>query len=141
MSKQDSFKIRAAEHGQTVTLYPFLAWPTGVYVDTYSGEPDPDHASYPATRPSPSYDTAVTLKAFFQPRSTTKEEQYIRAVWGEEVRIDARLMVPGDQVVNHLDKVVFGSGTYYVAELAPWPEAGETVYTEAILTESAPRAS
>lgn len=141
MSKLDSFKARAAGHGQEITLYPFLAWPTGAYVDGWSGQPDPDHVGYPATQPSPSYDTAVTLKAFFQPRSTTKEEEYIRAPWGEEVRVDARVMMPGDQAVNFKDKIVYGGVTYYVAALAPWKEGDVTVYTETLLTESVPRAT
>lgn len=140
MSSLLSFKHDAEQHGQDITIYSFVAYPTGAYVDTWSGEPDPDSGAYPVTQPDVSYAAPVTVKGFYQPVSTTKKEEYVRAPWGEEVRIAARAMVPGDQAVSHRDKVEAGSETFYVVQIAPWQDSGLTVYTEVALTEKVPRA-
>jgi len=122
-------------------LYPFLNWPAGSYVETYSGEPDPDDAAYPATQPSASYDTVVSVTGFFQPASEKVKDSPIRAPWGEEVKVTAIFFCPGDQTVTVNDKIVYGSATYYVVALAPWQDGSTTVQVEVSLTESVPRAS
>lgn len=140
MSKLDSFKARAAEHGQDIIIYSFVAYPSGSYVDGYSGEPDPDSPTYPVTQPSISYSAGVTVKGFFQPVTTTKKEELVRAPWGEEVRIMARAMIPGDQAVSHRDKIEAGSATMFVVQIAPWLDGDVTIYKEVALTETVPRA-
>lgn len=140
MTKLDSFKARADQHGQSITIYPFSAYPSGTYVDTYAGEPDPDSLTYPASQPSITYGTPATVKGFFQPQMTKKKDEFVKAPWGEEVRIDARAMVPGDSAVTHRDKFVVGAATMYVVQIAPWQDGALTVYTEVALTESVPRA-
>jgi len=141
MNKREAFKARAAEHGQTVELYSFSAWPTGDYIDSWSSEPDPDDADYPATRPATVYASAVEVTGFFQPAGERRQDERIRAPWGEEVSVDAVFYVPGDVSVTVRDKVVYGSSTYYVARAAPWYDSSLLVHTEIALTESVPRAT
>jgi len=144
MSKLQKFKRRAARRGQTVSLYAFSAWPTGDYVDTWSGEPDPDDVDYPATVPEPTYETAVSVTGFFQPATAqiagaSPRDQPVRAPWGEEVQQAAIFYCPGDQEVSEKDKVVYGSDIYYVYSLSPRYDGSILVHTEVYLTESVPK--
>jgi hypothetical protein len=142
VSKLTQFKARAAAHGQAITVYPFSAFPSGSYVDTWSSEPDPGSASYPSTQPSITYGTAVTVNGFFQPPSGTeaKEEVMITAPWGDQVKVAARAYLPGDQAVQHRDKIVVGGVNYWVAGIAPWKDSTVTVINELQLVQSVPRA-
>lgn len=138
MGKLAGFKARAEKHGQTVQFYAFESWPSGDHVNTYTGEPDPEDEDYPASVPEPTYADVVSLDCFFQPVAATKRDEYVAAPWGEEVRVTARLMVPGDQTMPMLSKVVYGSLTYYVVAVAPWSDGSETIYKDVSLTEKVP---
>lgn len=139
--KLDRFKARAAQIGQTVTLSPWVGWPTGGYTDPYSGEPDPDHASYPSSQPEPTYDTDVSVTGVFQHWRANQEKRYVRTPWGEEVEIMAIFFCPGDQTIAVKDKIVFSSETYWVTRLQEWREGNDLVHVEAMLVQSVPRAS
>ena len=141
MSKQTQFAARAQAHGQQITIHPFSAWPSGDYLDSSSGLPDPEHKEYPATIPEPTYQDAVTVYAFVQPLTTQEGgEVYVRAPWGEEVRVALRAYVPGSQAVAHRDKIVYNSTNYWVAKVEEWKSGGVVVFREVHLTESVPRA-
>lgn len=138
--KLDQFKQRATDHGQDITLYPFLAFPTGAYIDPWSDEPDPDSASYPASRPEPTYDTAVTVRGFWEYYQAGKHKEYLREVTGERINVVAIFYGPGDQTYQLRDKVVYGGESYWIAQLMPWLDGSDPVHTEIILEKIVPRA-
>jgi hypothetical protein len=139
--KLDQFKVHASNHGQTVTLSPWSAWPSGAYSDPWSGEPDPDNVGYPATQPETTYGTSVSVVGFFQHWRANQEKRYVRTPWGEETEIMAIFFCPGDQTIAVRDKVVFGSETYWVTQLQEWRDGADLVHVEAILVQSVPRAT
>jgi hypothetical protein len=144
MTKLAQFKLRAAAHGQALTVYPFAAWPAGTYVDSVWTHPDPDHANYPASPtaiPGPTYGTAVVVNGFVQPaRQEEKGEVYVEAVWGEEVKVALVAYIPGDQAVTLRDKIVVGGVSYWVARLGEHKDKATRVLWRAELTESVPTA-
>ena len=140
-SKLERFKKRAANHGQDIALHPFLAWPTGAYIDEWSDEPDPDSASYPASRPEPTYDTSVTVRGFWEYYQAGKHKIYNRDVSGERINVVAIFYGPGDQTYQLRDKVVYDGMDFFIAKLMPWFDASDPVHTEIVLERTVPRAS
>lgn len=136
MSRQSQFKARCQKIGKDVAISPFSAWPSGTYVDTWANEPDPQSGTYPATRPTPTYGTAVTVKAVVQP---APKDEYFRKPGGEEVAVNLVAFVPGDQSVGELDKFVIDSSEYWVAGFAEWKIGTETVYWRVQLVDAIPR--
>ena len=132
-AKLDAFKQRAAVHGQTLSVSAFVAWPTGTYVDDWSGEPDPDSATYPATVPGPTFATARTVNGFLQTNGKFRE-QYVRAPWGKDVQVDAVAYLPGDESVGLLDKITYAGGDYYVIMLADWRQRDDRIHWEVKLS-------
>lgn len=130
MGKLELFKARCAAHGQGITLYPFVANPSGTYVDTPSGYPDPESGTYPGTVPSVTYGTAVSLKAFVQPFRWKDQggQAYVKNQHGEDVPIDLQAFVPGDQAVTVRDKVVWSGTNYEVLRIRDWLDGAVVVY-------------
>lgn len=116
MGKLEKFKARAAEHGQAVTLYRFGAHPSGSYVDSVSGYPDPESAAYPATVPADSYGTPVTVQGFVQPPWSLVRggQSYERGLHGEELPVDLIFFGPGDVTIMVRDRLVISGSTYEV---------------------------
>ncbi len=116
MGKLERFKARAAAHGQSVTLYPFLANPSGTYVNAASGYPDPESATYPATVPTVTYNTAVTVTGFMQTRRSDVfgGESYQKITHGEDIDYDLLFYAPGDQAVTTRDKVSWDGAEHTV---------------------------
>ena len=130
MNKLDQFRARCAQHGQNITLYPFVANPSGTYVDTPSGYPDPESATYPGTVPSVTYNAAVSLKAFVQPPQWKDEtgEDYAKRVHGEDLPVFLRVYVPGDQAVTVRDKLVIDGTNYEVMSIQEWSDGAVVVH-------------
>ena len=116
MGKLEQFKARAAAHGQTVTLYPFVAHPSGTYLDTPSGYPDPESGAYPAAVPAVTYGPAVSVTGFWQPPWSMVHggHMYRHAAPGESVDEEWLFFAPGDQAVSVHDQVEFGGIRYEV---------------------------
>ena len=134
MSKLDQFKARAASKGQSVTLYPFSANPSGDYIDTDSGYPDPEDADYPETVPEVTYDTAVTVTGFVQPPTAGERgTRYIKTKHGEEIPVDLVFFCPGDQAVTVRDKIVYGGTNYEVRQIQEFRERSTVVFKEVLL--------
>ena len=136
MGKLEQFKLRASEHGQSVVIYPFSAYPAGTYVDANSGYPDPESATYPGTVPGTTYATAVTLQAFVQ--MGTQGKTYKKQPQGEELPIDAMAYVPGDQVVTVRDKVVIGGENYEVMRIAEHQDGSTMIVKDCYLRKMTP---
>jgi len=124
MDKLARFKARAAAHGQSVTLYPFLANPSGTYVNAQSGYADPESAAYPATVPTVTYNTAVTVTGFMQVRRSDVEggTEYRKVPHGEDIDYDRKFYAPGDQAVTTRDKVTYDGVDYNVARVTDWDD-------------------
>ena len=118
MTKLEIFKVRAAQNGQSITIYAWASDPSGDYIDSASGYPDPEDDDYPETLPAPTYADAVTVSGFVQP-ATTREggEVYVKTSWGDEVLIALRAFVPGDQDVGEKDKIVVSGVNYWPARI------------------------
>lgn len=130
MGKLEQFKAHCAQHGQSITLYPFVANPSGTYLDTPSGYPDPESGGYPGAVPSVTYNTAVSLKGFVQPM-VLKEQggtMYVKGQHGEDVRIDLYAYIPGDQAVTVRDKLVIGGVNYEVMFIREWADGATVVF-------------
>jgi len=139
MTKLTQFKKRAKAHGQAVTITPFVSEPAGAYVDSNSGYPDPDAATYPATVPGPVFGAAVTVYGFVQPaRTGEKGEEYVKTPQGEEVQVALVAYVPGDQAVGVKDLVTTGGVTYWVARVGEHAELDDVVFRRVDLVKSVP---
>lgn len=128
--KLAAFKARAAAHGQDLTLYPFLANPSGAGVNAQSGYPDPESSDYPATVPTVTYGPAVTVRAFVQyPWSIVRGgSEYRKEPQGEVLVVDLKILAPGDQAVSVHDKLVYGGTEYVINRITELSDGGETVY-------------
>jgi hypothetical protein len=137
MTKLAQFKKRAAAYGQAITIAPFVSEPAGTYLDSNSGYPDPDSATYPAAVPGPTYGTPVTVFGFVQPaRTGAKGEEYVKTPQGEEVQVALVAYVPGDQAVGVKDLVTTGGATYWVARVGEHAELDDVVFRRVDLVES-----
>ena len=139
MGKLEQFKLRASQHGQDITVYPFSANPSGDSLDPYSGEPDPEDADYPATVPETSVGTAVTVKGFAQPPSSGERgTRYVLSEHGEELPIDLVAYVPGDQAVTVRDTIVVSGTTYDVKRVMDYQDGSTVVFRECLLRKRTP---
>lgn len=128
MGKLEQFKSRAAAHGQTITLYPFLANPAGTFVDVPSGYPDPESGTYPATVPAVTYGTAVSLMGFVQAIPMAEGgESYVKTAQGENVPVDMLAYMPGDQAVTVRDKLVIDGVSYEVLQIREFKDGATVV--------------
>lgn len=129
MDKLARFKARAATHGQSVTLYPFSANPSGTYVNAQSGYADPEDASYPATVPAVSYGTAVTVTGFMQTRRSDMVggESYQKITHGEDIDYDLLFYAPGDQAVTTRDKVSWDGAEHTVQRVVDFADGATVV--------------
>ena len=140
MSKLDAFKVRAAQHGQSVTIYPFSANPTGAFVDSNSGYPDPESASYPATVPGTTYGTAVAALGFVQPGGAGNQagQRYVKTAAGEDVPVDLVVYLAGDQAVTVRDKLVIDGVNYEVLQIQDFKDSATVVVREVALKRMVP---
>ncbi len=132
MGKPERFKARCTAHGQLITICPFSANPTGTYLDTPSGYPDPESGTYPGTVPTVTYGTGVAVYAFVQPSRWKDEggQMYAKNQHGEEIAIDLIAHVPGDQSVTVRDKVVYLGVSYEVKQIRDWGDGSTIVYRQ-----------
>jgi len=140
VNKLELFKLRASQHGQSMTLYPFSAHPSGTYVDSDSGYPDPESASYPAAVPSDAYGTAVTVLGFVQPPTggRTQGQRYVKTVEGEEVAVELVAFLPGDQAVTVRDKLTIGGVDYAVLQIGDSQDGSAIIVRECALRKVVP---
>jgi len=133
VNKLELFKLRASQHGQSITLYSFLANPSGTYVDANSGYPDPESPTYPATVPGVSYATTpLTVLGFVQPPTagTVQGQRYHKTVAGEDIEIDLVAYLPGDQAVTVRDKLVVSAVNYAVVQIKDFSDGATMVMRE-----------
>ena len=140
MSKLDAFKLRAAQHGQSVTIHPFSANPSGNYVDPNSGYPDPEDTDYPATVPGTTYGTAVAALGFVQPGGAGNQagQRYVKTAAGEELPVDLVVYLAGDQAVTVRDKLVIDSVNYEVLQIQDSKDSATVVVREVALQKMVP---
>jgi hypothetical protein len=141
MSKLDAFKLRATQHGQSVTIYPFSANPSGNYVDPNSGYPDPEDPDYPGTVPGTTYGTAVAALGFVQPGrvgNQTGGQRYVKTAAGEDVPVDLVVYLAGDQAVTVRDKLVIDGVNYEVLQIQDFKDSATVVVREVALKRMVP---
>lgn len=139
MSKLEQFKLRAERYGQTITIYPFVAHPSGDYVDPNSGYPDPEDPDYPASAPADSYGTAVAVKGFVQTtRWKDSGQWYVKQYQGEDEPTNWVAYLPGDTVVTMRSLLVVGADTYEVMRINENRENDAIVVHECFLRKKTP---
>ena len=133
--KAENFKNRVLARGQTVTLYSFVAYASGDYVDPDWNEPDPESPDYPAsgTAPGPSFGDAQSVQAMVQP--VQEGESLVRTPWGEEVKVSLKAYFPYDVTVAHRDRITYGGTNYWVVGIGEWYDEGNLVFRKVLLKE------
>ena len=123
-----------------MTLYSFIAYASGDYVDPDWNEPDPESPDYPAsgTAPGPSYGDAQSVKAMVQPISVGQSsagESLVRTPWGEEVKVSLKAYFPYDVTVAHRDRITYGGVNHLVVGIGEWYDEGDLVFRKVLLKE------
>jgi len=134
VNKLAMFKARAIKHGQRITVYPFVANPSGSYVDGDSGYPDPEDGAYPDTVPEATYGTAVEVIGFVQsPSEGPAGEAYMRTVHGEQFPIDLIAYLPGDTALTVRDRIIIDNVAYDVLRIEEQKDASTVVIKKCFL--------
>ena len=138
MGKAALFAQRVARHGKAVTLYPFLGYATGTYVNAAWNAPDPNSATYPAsgTAPGIRYNTGQAVKAIVQPaRGTGGGQRFVRTPLGEEIEVRLRAYFAHAVTPGLRDRVVVDGTAFWIVTIEPWEDAGELIYRLAWLAQ------
>ena len=139
MGKLARFQKRLRQAGQSVTLYPYSADPSGDYVDPWSGWSDPEDPDYPDTVPDTTYGDAQSIKAFVQPLTTQDGGTvFARNVHGQDEPVQRVAHVAGDQAVTLRDKIVYDSLAHSIVRIEVFRD-GDTAVLKAVYLRQKPQ--